>query len=325
MLYRILFALTVPMLFAALTLTGYAETPISPEKAVVIGYTEDFFLHNFRDFTMRKSLEWSDVKTDDNGNRTIQYRFEALVWDKNRSIFCMDFTFGADGRYVSHSNVKGFPKPVAKPDVSTVDGVKALVEKFFSRNYRDITARKAIKWGDLEKRDDGSVAITYRYEAVIWDKDKIVQEQRFIFDKDGEFIKVETVEKVPGDADKPKEDGSSVSKPFADQFFQLITEEKFGAALDRATDEVREAISAEGLEKVWNELRKNLGKFEEVTKTDFSKPNKYNVFIKECRFEGGVGTIRIVVDEDNKIAGFFIMKAESTVLYKPAGQAGKYQ
>jgi hypothetical protein len=172
--------------------------PITPEKAMMMGYVEDFFMHNARDITMRKSLEWSDVKTD-KGNSTIRYKFEALIWDKDRVIVCSDFTFDKDGKYVDMKHVEGFPQPVKveKPDVTTLEGVKKLVEKFFSQNFRDITARKTVSWGELEKLADGSVSLVYRYEATIRNKDKILEERRFTFDKNGEYKSCDRTEGFP--------------------------------------------------------------------------------------------------------------------------------
>jgi hypothetical protein len=197
MLRQNLFRIIVILTFLAVTvLTGYAEQkPISPEKAKMIGYVEDFLMHNFRDVTMRKSLEWGDVKTDDKGNSTIRYRCEALIWDKDRMILAWDFTFDKDGKFISQSKIVAEPVKIEKPDVSTTEGVKKLVEKFFSENFRDITARQTIKWGELEKSENGNVSIVYCYEAVIRNKDKIIFEQRFTFDKDGKYLNHETIEK----------------------------------------------------------------------------------------------------------------------------------
>ena len=162
------------------------EGKLSPDKAIMMGYVEDFFMNNARDITMRKSLEWSDVKTDDKGNRTIRYKSEAFIWDQGKIISYSDFTVDKDGNFVGIKHVEGFPKPVEKPDVTTLEGVKKLVEKFFTQNFRDITARKTVRWGELEKHEDGSVSLVYRYEATIWNKDIILEERRFTFDKNGE-------------------------------------------------------------------------------------------------------------------------------------------
>ncbi len=197
---RALGGVAVLSLLAVLALTGQAQEkpkPIAAEKAIVIGYVEDYLMHNFRDVTMRKSLEWGDVKTDAKGNRTIRYKCEALIWDKERIIGCWDFTFDKEGNWVSDENVKGYPQEIAKPDTSTVEGMKKLVEKFFSQNYRDITARKTIEWGEPKTLENGNRSIRYQYEATIWDKDKILENKEFVFTKEGEYVSVEKIEGYP--------------------------------------------------------------------------------------------------------------------------------
>lgn len=69
------------------------------------------------------------------------------------------------------------------------------VEKFFSENYRDITARKTIEWGDPETTPAGNLSIRYKYLATIWNKDKQVIEQRFTFTPEGKYVSAETIEK----------------------------------------------------------------------------------------------------------------------------------
>ncbi len=71
------------------------------------------------------------------------------------------------------------------------------VEKFFSENYRDITARKTLEWGEPETLPNGNLAIRYKYLATIWDKDKLVIDQRFTFKPDGQYVSAETIEKGP--------------------------------------------------------------------------------------------------------------------------------
>ncbi|MBX7256029.1 MAG: M56 family metallopeptidase [Candidatus Hydrogenedentes bacterium] len=170
-----------------------ASAPLEKAKAEMMGRVEDFFLHNFRDVTSRKSLEWGDVTADDKGNSSIRYKYQASIWDKQTKIMNQVFTFDAKGEFVAVKDEKGFPQDVVKQaaDTSTKDGLQALVEDFFSKNFRDITARKSIEWGEPTKGDAGNVSIRYKYEATIWDKDKIVQDKVFTFNANGEFVSVE--------------------------------------------------------------------------------------------------------------------------------------
>ena len=78
-------------------------------------------------------------------------------------------------------------------DSSTDEGMQKLVEYFFSRNYRDITARKTLDWGKAGTDKDGNRFIRYKYEATIWDKDVIVQNKVFTFTPAGEYVSVKDV------------------------------------------------------------------------------------------------------------------------------------
>ncbi|MDR0520998.1 MAG: DUF3887 domain-containing protein [Planctomycetaceae bacterium] len=321
LLHRILSGGAVFMLLAALIFAGNAAEaeppqPLPAEKAVMLGYVEDFLLHNFRDVTMRKSLEWGDVQTDDKGNRTIRYRCEALIWDKNRQILCWDFTFDKEGKYVAHSGVKGFPKQIEKPDVSTEKGVKQLVEKFFSQNYRDITARKTLKWGKPEKHENGNVSITYLYEATIWNKDKIIQEQRFTFNKDGEVVDSETIEKMPVSAKKPDVSAEKSVKQLVEKFVQFIVADgKYTEAETLMNGKMKEAGASDKIREALKKITEECGKYENSTAVADSvsvKENdaEYSVFTVICRFEKADVTFQTTADSESKIAGFYVTKIE---------------
>jgi hypothetical protein len=95
---------------------------------------------------MRKSLEWSDVKTDGKGNSTIRYRCEALIWNKDRMILCNDFTFDKDGKYISHETIEKIPVKdgTAKPDI---ESLKKTADKYL-KLLSDGQFAKAFKMGD---------------------------------------------------------------------------------------------------------------------------------------------------------------------------------
>lgn len=172
---------------------GDAEKKIDPAKAEMMGRVEDFFLHNYRDVTARKSREWGDVETDAQGNRSIRYMYEATIWDKKKIVSNEVFTFDKDGKFVSVNKVEGYPKEKTAPvkDVNSKQGMQDLVEDFFSKNYRDITARKTIEWGEPVKNADGTHTIRYKFEATIWDKDVMLIDEAFTFDAKGEYVKSE--------------------------------------------------------------------------------------------------------------------------------------
>jgi beta-lactamase regulating signal transducer with metallopeptidase domain len=184
-----------------------ATTPDS-ERLILMGLVENFFNHNAVDITARKSLNWGEAKKSDDGSRSIRYKFEARIWDKETMIFDRIFAFDKDNVMTGFKDPNGPPvkKQPKKVDVETKEGMKALVEDFFADNFRDVTSRETIEWGDVEKDKDGNSSIRYKYEATIWSKDVQIMNQIFTFDKKGEFVRVKDVEGYPRKVEK-KEKG----------------------------------------------------------------------------------------------------------------------
>jgi hypothetical protein len=149
---------------------------------------EDFFRNNYRDITSRETIEWGQPEKTADGNFTIRYKYRAKIWDKATVVNDEIFTFNKDGDYVS---VKKLPS-----DVGTREGITNLVEDFFVHNYRDITSRETIEWGEPAKTADGHFTIRYKYRAKIRDKETIVNDEVFTFDKDGKFVSVKKVDEA---------------------------------------------------------------------------------------------------------------------------------
>ena len=131
------------------------------------------------------------MKKNDDGSRSIRYKFEARIWDKETMIFDRIFTFDKDNVMTGFKDANGPPvkKEPKKIDVNSKEGMQKLVEEFFSNNFRDITSRETIEWGEVEKDKDGNSSIRYKYEATIWCKDIQIMNQIFTFDKKGEFVR----------------------------------------------------------------------------------------------------------------------------------------
>jgi hypothetical protein len=77
--------------------------------------------------------------------------------------------------------------------------MKALVEDFFTKNFRDITSRESIQWGEVTRTEDGNSSIRYKYRAEIWNTDTKIMNQVFTFDPKGTFLSVKDVEGFPRD------------------------------------------------------------------------------------------------------------------------------
>ncbi|MEN6534234.1 MAG: M56 family metallopeptidase [Bryobacteraceae bacterium] len=71
------------------------------------------------------------------------------------------------------------------------------VEWAMMHGGRDITARKTIEWGDVEKDADGNRKIRYKFYATIWDKDVVTMNKVFTFDAKGNILDMEDVEGFP--------------------------------------------------------------------------------------------------------------------------------
>jgi len=164
-----------------------------------MGRVEWAMMHGARDITAKKTIEWGDVEKDADGNRRIRYKFYATIWDKDVYTMNTVFTFDAKGNILDAEDVEGFPqKKVQKPvNVSTPEGMRELVEDFFTKNFRDVTSRETIEWGEVAKAANGNSSIRYKYRAKIWHKDTKIMNQVFTFDPKGKFVSVKDVEGFP--------------------------------------------------------------------------------------------------------------------------------
>jgi hypothetical protein len=165
---------------------------LAAAKAELMGRVEHYFLNNSKGVLARKSLEWGEVETATDGNRSIRYQYEAPIRDKDMVVMNQVFTFDPAGNFVSLKSVEGFPKPkTAKPaDTTTQAGMKELVEDFFQHNFRDVKARESLEWDEVTKGADGNSSIRYRYRARIWDKNTVTNDQVFTFEPGGKFVSV---------------------------------------------------------------------------------------------------------------------------------------
>jgi len=74
--------------------------------------------------------------------------------------------------------------------------VMELVEDFFKNNWKDVTARKSLAWGEPVVDKDGNVSIIYQFESTILGKDMKVSEKIFTFDRKGDFVSVKDIKQV---------------------------------------------------------------------------------------------------------------------------------
>ncbi|HBT78139.1 MAG TPA: hypothetical protein DEB39_14720 [Planctomycetaceae bacterium] len=336
------------LFLAAFVLCGYAapkadrfET-VSPEKAKMIGYAENYFLQTAPDLR-RTTLKWGDVETDGKGNSTITYLYETSEGEgKERKNVTQEarLTFDKDGRPVREMK---FGPTTNRENAALKRDMQKWVEKFFSENFRDVTGRKLLEWGEPVDNGDGTYSIEYRYEAIIRDKDRRLNAQRFTFDKDGKYVSHETLETRPltlpptlplgdgketvgGDTTNPADTAENVKNPvetpaaeqvvetpqtkLAETFLAKTAAGEYTGSLDLCTDELKKAIPEAMLKKIWADLTGRLGK------PVGRKPVKTEEILDvirvhvECGFEKGEATLMVVVDNDLKVAGLFLLSLD---------------
>jgi len=154
----------------------------------VTDWVDQFFAQNYRDITSRDTLEWGEVETNANGNLSVRYQYRARIWDKETVTNNQVFTFEPNGQFVSVRGV--YDSPQAR--------MRALVERFFANNYRDITSRDTIEWGEVETAENGNASIRYRYRACIGNDLVVTNDQVFTFDPQDKFVSVTDASSTEG-------------------------------------------------------------------------------------------------------------------------------
>lgn len=66
-------------------------------KEGIIRLVDDFFAHNARDITARKTIEWGPLNVDQGNNTSISYRFEATIREREEKVMTWVFTFAPNG------------------------------------------------------------------------------------------------------------------------------------------------------------------------------------------------------------------------------------
>ena len=91
-------------------------------KTDLIDLAEMFFSQNWRDVTSKKIIEWGRPKTDKDGNRSIRCKLEATIWDKDKKIMNVIFTFSPEGKFISSEIINSIHKPKTDTPQDTVNG-----------------------------------------------------------------------------------------------------------------------------------------------------------------------------------------------------------
>lgn len=143
------------ILFAVLVLTSYAAQQAKPpdsEKAELMGRVEKLFRNKFKDVSMRKSLEWDLLKSDDHRHRSIRYKYEALFSDQQRRTMNQIFTYDVNGNYVGHETLE----PASRGKMHPLAGNFVTVHQDGGPSWEQARAIKENTWfvGHFSRRRD---------------------------------------------------------------------------------------------------------------------------------------------------------------------------
>lgn len=98
----------------------------------------------------------------------------------------------------------------------------------------------------------------------------------------------------------PAKDPSAIASAFVDQ----LAKGELQAAAQGFTDQMKQAVSPESLQKAWASMQSQFGAFQRRGSTRTEGPLTY-VF-GTAEFERGTQGARVIFDQDGRIAGFFI-------------------
>lgn len=158
-------------------------------------YTDEYAKEMDRRFRLMNGRGLAEITDTDKPDAESYARLRARWWGQPRTEWSARslgplnaWQFGSD-REKKGGAAQPASRPAGKADAN--QRLKALVENFFSNNFRDITSRETLEWGDMATDDDGNVSIRYKYRAKIWGQTTITNNQVFTFDSQGEFVSVD--------------------------------------------------------------------------------------------------------------------------------------
>lgn len=92
-------------------------------------------------------------------------------------------------------------------------------------------------------------------------------------------------------------------------FVNLLEEGKFEDAAELFNEQMAEALPPQELEAAWNDLTGRVGEFNEITEVKVTEEKGYRVVYATCDFAKTALDVKIVFDDDGKIAGLWFVPA----------------
>jgi dienelactone hydrolase len=103
----------------------------------------------------------------------------------------------------------------------------------------------------------------------------------------------------------------------AREIWQLIATEKFAEFVAAGDENMKAALNAEQAAQIWAGLEFQLGKYGKVESAANTRLGQYNSVRFVCHFERGTATIRVVLDQQGRLSGFWLDQITPTAPYEP--------
>lgn len=93
---------------------------------------------------------------------------------------------------------------------------------------------------------------------------------------------------------------------FAEEFIMFLHEGRYDRATKYFDDTMKKELPANELEKLWTSLEEQLGDYKNQNYDSTQKMDDYDVILINGIFEEDEVTFRVTIDQNEKIAGFYI-------------------
>ncbi len=111
----------------------------------------------------------------------------------------------------------------------------------------------------------------------------------------------------------------------AQKFVKLLATAQFDSATSFFTPILSQQLSAQKLQEIWQSLEQQQGTFKKQGEVRTEKVQGYHVVYVPCQFANGLLDAKIVVDEQQKIAGLFFVPHQKTQSWQPPDYADPEQ
>jgi hypothetical protein len=102
----------------------------------------------------------------------------------------------------------------------------------------------------------------------------------------------------------------------ANEFFDKLDAGKFEDAQAYFDDSVKDKLSPETLDKIWQQITAKLGKLESVNGAQNKVQGEYQIVILNCKFTADEQPFQFVFNKNNKLVGFNILPKATSDNYK---------